>query len=84
VKSKREYKHYLLRRTKINTTHKKFKVDIRPNRLTTEVGRKSTTKCIINMETPISVARKAQQFPLISKHLMLAETGNALTNFKRI
>jgi hypothetical protein len=28
---------------------------------------------IVNMKTPISVARKAQQFPRISTHLMMAE-----------
>jgi hypothetical protein len=42
---------------------------------------------ILNMKTPIAVVQKAQQFPRISTHLMmaeLAETYSAVTNFKRI
>jgi hypothetical protein len=44
-------------------------------------------KNIINMKTPIAVARKAQQFPRISAHLKMpdkAETCSAVTNFRRI
>jgi hypothetical protein len=42
-------------------------------------------KNIVNMKTPIAVKRKAQQFPRISAHLMMAElagTCSAVTTFK--
>jgi phage regulator Rha-like protein len=41
----------------------------------------------VNMETPVTVTQKAQQFPRISTHFIMhqkVETGSAVTNFKMV
>jgi hypothetical protein len=58
----------------------------RDNKCGTEGGTTLTRfKNIVNVATPIAVAWKAQKFPRISTHLMMAEEADTapVTNFKK-